>query len=78
MLSQLLLFCLANFGRSRVCVCGLYRYLDLAEGILKVSLVGLSRYHKMSYDTIPAEVSRYQVVSRYHQFKIKFYKMNQK
>ncbi len=39
MLSQLLLFCLANFGRSRVCVCGLYRYLDLAEGVLKVSLV---------------------------------------
>ncbi len=25
-------------------------------------VVGLSRYHKMSYDTIPAEVSRYNVV----------------
>ncbi len=38
--------------------------------------VGLSRYHKMSYDTIPAEVSRYQVVSRYHPCSVVSLKLN--
>ncbi len=43
---------------------------------IAISALGLSRYHKMSYDTIPAEVSRYQVVSRYHPCSVVSLKLN--
>ncbi len=49
-------------------------YLTLLSSV--ELLVGLSRYHKMSYDTIPAEVSRYQVVSRYHPCSVVSLKLN--
>ncbi len=62
-----------SYARPNVSVCTLK---STEFGTQPYHTVGLSRYHKMSYDTIPAEVSRYQVVSRYHPCSVVSLKLN--
>ncbi len=66
-------------GRPESSVSALHPGSDPLTGVnthTHTHTLGLSRYHKMSYDTIPAEVSRYQVVSRYHPCSVVSLKLN--